>query len=65
MKGQFKKSSNAENVEILVPVPVDASSPKFKVSEVPHASVEPLHPLTSLPLAPHTHIYSVDLRWDG
>jgi AP-1 complex subunit mu len=32
VKGQFKKSSNAENVEVVVPVPVDASSPKFKAS---------------------------------
>ncbi|ETO07219.1 hypothetical protein RFI_30173 [Reticulomyxa filosa] len=31
-KSEFKKRSTANNVEILVPVPVDADSPKFKVS---------------------------------
>ena len=29
---QFKQRSNASNVEIIVPVPEDADSPKFKVS---------------------------------
>ncbi|XP_016349765.1 AP-1 complex subunit mu-2 [Sinocyclocheilus anshuiensis] len=31
-KGQFKKQSVANNVEIYVPVPSDADSPKFKTS---------------------------------
>lgn len=31
-KGQFKKQSVANNVEIRVPVPSDADSPKFKTS---------------------------------
>ncbi|XP_053320826.1 AP-1 complex subunit mu-2 [Spea bombifrons] len=31
-KGQFKKQSVANNVEIAVPVPSDADSPKFKTS---------------------------------
>lgn len=31
-KGQFKKQSVANNVEICVPVPSDADSPKFKTS---------------------------------
>ncbi|XP_005994174.1 AP-1 complex subunit mu-2 [Latimeria chalumnae] len=31
-KGQFKRQSVANNVEIMVPVPSDADSPKFKTS---------------------------------
>lgn len=31
-KSQFKRRSTANNVEIVVPVPVDADSPKFKTS---------------------------------
>lgn len=31
-KGQFKKQSVANNVEVRVPVPSDADSPKFKTS---------------------------------
>lgn len=31
-KGQFKKQSVANNVEIHVPVPSDADTPKFKTS---------------------------------
>ena len=31
-KAQFKRRSNANNVEIYVPVPDDADSPKFKVT---------------------------------
>lgn len=31
-KGQFKRSSTASNVEITVPVPADADSPKFRVT---------------------------------
>ena len=30
-KSQFKKRSTANNVEIIIPVPEDADSPKFKV----------------------------------
>lgn len=30
-KAQFKRRSTANNVEIIVPVPEDADSPKFKV----------------------------------
>ena len=31
-KSQFKRRSTANNVEIVVPVPVDADSPKFKTT---------------------------------
>jgi len=31
-KGQFKRRSTANNVEIFIPVPADADSPQFKVS---------------------------------
>lgn len=31
-KGQFKKQSVANNVEVRVPVPSDADTPKFKTS---------------------------------
>jgi AP-1 complex subunit mu len=31
VKGQFKRRSTANNVEIYVPVPDDADSPKFRV----------------------------------
>lgn len=31
-KGQFKRRSTANNVEILIPVPADADSPRFRVS---------------------------------
>ena len=31
-KSQFKRRSTANNVEIIVPVPVDADSPKFKTT---------------------------------
>lgn len=34
VKGQFKRRSTANNVEIYVPVPDDADSPKFRVSSV-------------------------------
>ena len=30
-KSQFKRRSTANNVEIQIPVPIDADSPKFKV----------------------------------
>jgi hypothetical protein len=30
-KGQFKRRSTANNVDIIVPVPTDADSPKFRV----------------------------------
>ena len=30
-KGQFKKRSTANNVEIIIPVPADADTPKFRV----------------------------------
>ena len=32
-KSQFKRRSTANNVEISVPVPLDADSPKFKVMD--------------------------------
>lgn len=32
VKGQFKKRSTANNVEIVIPVPEDADSPKFKTT---------------------------------
>lgn len=32
VKAQFKRRSSANNVEIYVPVPDDADSPKFRVS---------------------------------
>ena len=34
VRGQFKRRSTANNVEIYVPVPDDADSPKFRVSFV-------------------------------
>jgi AP-1 complex subunit mu len=34
VRGQFKRKSTANNVEIYVPVPDDADSPKFRVSYV-------------------------------
>jgi AP-1 complex subunit mu len=34
VRGQFKRRSTANNVEIYVPVPDDADSPKFRVSRV-------------------------------
>jgi AP-1 complex subunit mu len=30
-KSQFKRRSTANNVEIIIPVPSDADTPKFKV----------------------------------
>ena len=33
-KAQFKRRSTANNVEIYVPVPDDADSPKFRVSSL-------------------------------
>lgn len=35
VRGQFKRRSTANNVEIYVPVPDDADSPKFRVC--PHS----------------------------
>jgi hypothetical protein len=35
VRGQFKRRSTANNVEIFVPVPDDADSPKFRVSPRP------------------------------
>ena len=32
-KAQFKRRSTANNVEVIIPVPEDADSPKFKVRE--------------------------------
>lgn len=37
-KAQFKRKSTANNVEIEVPVPDDADTPKFKVREPHHTS---------------------------
>ena len=34
VKAQFKRRSTANNVEIFVPVPDDADSPKFRVSDI-------------------------------
>ena len=31
-KSQFKRRSTANNVEIMIPVPNDADSPKFKTT---------------------------------
>jgi AP-1 complex subunit mu len=31
-KSQFKRRSTANNVEVMIPVPSDADSPKFKTS---------------------------------
>ena len=31
-KSQFKRRSTANNVEIIIPVPPDASAPKFKTT---------------------------------
>lgn len=41
VKAQFKRRSNANNVEIYVPVPDDADTPKFRVREVGSISHEP------------------------
>lgn len=35
-KAQFKRRSSANNVEIYVPVPDDADSPKFRVGRLDH-----------------------------
>jgi hypothetical protein len=37
-KAQFKRKSSANNVEIAIPVPDDADSPKFKVMIVDFAT---------------------------
>ena len=34
VRGQFKRRSTANNVEIYVPVPDDADSPKFRVGSL-------------------------------
>jgi AP-1 complex subunit mu len=34
IRGQFKRRSTANNVEIYVPVPDDADSPKFRVCPI-------------------------------
>ena len=34
-KGQFKRRSTANNVEIFIPVPADADTPRFRVSLSP------------------------------
>lgn len=31
-KSQFKRRSTANNVEVIIPVPMDADSPKFKTT---------------------------------
>ena len=41
VRAQFKRRSTANNVEILVPVPDDADSPKFRVSSFPFSSLLP------------------------
>lgn len=38
VKAQFKRRSTANNVEVYVPVPDDADSPKFRVSTCPSRS---------------------------
>ena len=38
VRGQFKRRSTANNVEIYVPVPDDADSPKFRVSRSPNGT---------------------------
>jgi len=43
VRGQFKRRSTANNVEIYVPVPDDADSPKFRVSPV----IDPRSPQAS------------------
>jgi hypothetical protein len=40
VRGQFKRRSTANNVEIYVPVPDDADSPKFRVSFGAHFVVQ-------------------------
>ena len=37
-KSQFKRRSTANNVEILIPVPNDADSPKFKTTIGDHSA---------------------------
>lgn len=44
VKAQFKRRSTANNVEIYVPVPDDADTPKFRVNVL--SSMLPLHMLT-------------------
>jgi hypothetical protein len=43
VRGQFKRRSTANNVEIYVPVPDDADSPKFRVSRA-RLVADPRHP---------------------
>ena len=42
-KAQFKRRSTANNVEIYVPVPDDADSPKFRVRGYPLANSSAYH----------------------
>ncbi len=44
VKAQFKRRSTANNVEIYVPVPDDADTPKFRVRVL--CSILHLHALT-------------------
>lgn len=46
VKAQFKRRSTANNVEIYVPVPDDADTPKFRVSVL--SSMLPFHVLTQI-----------------
>ena len=51
VKAQFKRRSTANNVEIYVPVPDDADSPKFRVSIPPVLIFSSSHRKLRLPLA--------------
>lgn len=44
VKAQFKRRSTANNVELYIPVPDDADSPKFRVR--PPSALSPVHLLT-------------------
>lgn len=60
-KSQFKRRSTANNVEIHIPVPNDADSPKFKttvgsVKWVPENS-EIVWSIKSFPVSPRPAIY--------
>ena len=59
-KGQFKKQSVANNVEVRVPVPSDADSPKFKTSTgsakyVPEKNLV-IWTIKSFPVSPIIHL---------
>lgn len=52
VKAQFKRRSSANNVEIYVPVPDDADSPKFRVSSLALDSLQVIGAVAFTPRHP-------------